>query len=71
VVKPLITDTDDVITLAQAARIVGRSHGTAWAWAIRGKLPAQEIAGRFLVRRSDAERLARELEAEQCIRVTA
>jgi hypothetical protein len=70
-VQPLIEDADNVITLAEAARVIKRSHGTAWAWALRGKLPAQEVAGRFLVRRCDAERLAQELEAEESVRASA
>lgn len=69
--QPLIDDADDVITLAQAARIIKRSHGTAWAWALRGKLPAQEVAGRFLVRRADAERVARETDMAQSVQATA
>jgi Helix-turn-helix domain len=53
----LLDDPEDIVTLAQAAKIIGVSAGTAWAWAIRGKLPAQLVAGRYLVRRSDAEEL--------------
>jgi hypothetical protein len=62
----LVDKPENVISLSEAARILGVVHSTAWAWALRGKLPSQNVAGRFLVRRQDAEMLKLRLAEERC-----
>ena len=43
----------DELTLGGVSRKVGIDRGTAYLWALSGKLPARFVAGRYLVRRSD------------------
>jgi len=53
-----MTDTKDILTLAEAAAMVGRSERTLWRWAKSGKLPTLRFAGRVLVTRRAAARAA-------------
>jgi hypothetical protein len=49
---------DDALSIPQAARVIGVSRHTAYIWALSGRLPARQLAGRYVVRREDAEEVA-------------
>lgn len=48
-----------LVTLTEAARIVGVSRSTATRWAASGELPTRVIDRRRWVARSDLDRMAR------------
>lgn len=58
-VRPLKRPTSDVL-LGEVARALGISRSTAWAWAIRGDIPAEMRGGRFIVQRRVLNRLVSE-----------
>lgn len=47
---------DDLISIAEAARLRGVTHGAIRNLIERGRLPAQEVAGRRVLRRGDVMR---------------
>ncbi len=47
------SEMDDLISIAEAARIRGVTHGAIRNLIDRGRLPAQEVAGRRVVSRAD------------------
>ena len=57
-----IRSTDD-LSVPQAARLLGVSRPTCYAWAWKGKLPVREVAGRLVAKRADVERLKAQLES--------
>jgi predicted site-specific integrase-resolvase len=63
----LVADADNIIGVAEAAVIVGISPATAAIYVVTGRLPAQKVCGRYLIRRSAAEELraARKRERDQ------
>jgi excisionase family DNA binding protein len=63
VIRELIEQTrKPILTVAEVARLVGRSEYTVRRWVGEGRLPATRVsgtgpAGRLLVRRDDVDRL--------------
>jgi excisionase family DNA binding protein len=57
---PIINPTDELLSLAEAARELGVSRNTAYIWAASGRLPARDAAGRFVVRRQDLNAFRKE-----------
>lgn len=55
ILRPVIRANDEVLSMPQAARELGVSRYTAYVWAVSGRLPAREIAGRYVVRRVDLD----------------
>ncbi len=47
------TGVDDLISIAEAARLRGVTHGAIRNLIDRGRLASQEVAGRRVVRRGD------------------
>ncbi|MDP9176695.1 MAG: S49 family peptidase [Gemmatimonadota bacterium] len=56
---PIVSDADSVVTVNQAAQILGVSQVTAWKMCTEGKLKAQLVAGRYLIRRGHVLELKR------------
>ncbi|HKC62035.1 MAG TPA: helix-turn-helix domain-containing protein [Pyrinomonadaceae bacterium] len=50
------SNMDDLISIADAARLRGVTHGAIRNLIDRGRLPSQEVAGRRVLRRSDVMR---------------
>lgn len=48
-------DPDELLALRAAAREIRMSANTLYAWAIRGRIPARKVAGRFVIRRGDLD----------------
>lgn len=48
---------DDTLSLPEVARLLNVSRHTAYIWALSGRLPARRFAGRYVVKRQDAERV--------------
>ena len=48
----------DLISLREAAEILGKSKVTVWRWVRAGRLPSIVIADRLFVRRGDVRRIA-------------
>lgn len=46
---------DDRMGLKAAALAVGIPYPTLYLWAVSGRIPAEKIAGRYVVTRRDAE----------------
>lgn len=44
---------DELLPLRAVAREIGISANTLYIWTIRGRVQAQKIAGRLVIRRSD------------------
>jgi len=55
----MATNVSDLITVPEAAAIIGISRCQAWRHVRRGKLPAKLIGGHHLVERRDAKRFLR------------
>ena len=49
----------DLISLREAAEILGKSKVTVWRWVQAGRLGSVAIADRLFVRRGDVKRIAR------------
>jgi len=56
--------TDDLLTIPQAAKIIGVSRITAWDWVQTGRLPSMRIGGRALVTKQTAEAMKRKRDFE-------
>ncbi len=54
----MVVKSDDLITVREAARIVGRTTETVRRWIWDGKLPAQKMGNQLFVRRADLTPLA-------------
>lgn len=55
-VTPVIQPEDELLSLPEAARLLGVVPLTARVWVLRGKLPGRDIGhGRFIVRRADVD----------------
>lgn len=50
---PAATDTDPLLTVREAARLVGRTDRTVRRWIEKGDLPAVPVDGRMMVKTSD------------------
>jgi excisionase family DNA binding protein len=47
---------DELLSLPEAARLLGVVSLTARVWVLRGKLPGRDIGhGRFVIRRADVD----------------
>jgi excisionase family DNA binding protein len=55
--KPKMHRSSSECLLGEVAKALGISRQTAWAWAIRGDLPATMLGGRFVVQRRVLNRL--------------
>jgi len=55
--SPVIHPEDDLLTLPEAARVLGVTPVTARIWALRGELAARQVGRMMWVRRVDAEAL--------------
>jgi hypothetical protein len=53
------------VLLGEVARTLGIARSTAWARVLRGIIPAEWRGGRYLVRRDDLDRLARDGERKR------
>ena len=49
----MVVKSDDLITVREAARIVGRTTETVRRWIWDGKLPAQKLGNQLFVHRPD------------------
>lgn len=49
----MVVKSDDLITVREAARIVGRTTETVRRWIWEGKLPAQKLGNQLFMRRGD------------------
>jgi predicted site-specific integrase-resolvase len=60
-------ETEDLLTIPQAAQMIGVSRITAWQWANDGKMAVIILGGKSLVTRKTAEAIKRrrEFEAEE------
>lgn len=58
----VIIEPAEVMTIPQAGERLGQDQSTVWRKIDRGELQAQFIAGRWLLRSSDIERLRAERE---------
>ena len=52
--------TDDRLPLRAAADVLGVHYQTAYRWVRTGRLPAQLVAGRYVIERSDLDDLVRQ-----------
>ena len=48
----------DLITISEAAKLIGVSHNTVWKWLQNGKVPYLVIGSRKRISRRTAEALA-------------
>ncbi len=53
----MVVKTDELITVREAARIVGRTAETVRRWIWDGKLQAQKMGNQLFVRRADLSQL--------------
>lgn len=53
--EPVIKPGDEVVSLPQAAKLIGIAPMTMRIWVLEGRLPAREVAGRIVLLRSDVE----------------
>jgi excisionase family DNA binding protein len=51
------TASEELLTLAEAAALCGRSEKTVARWVAAGKLPARRVLGRVRIARADLEAL--------------
>ena len=60
----ITVQTDDLLTIPQAAKQIGISRITAWQWVKDGKLPAIILGGRSFVPKQTAEAMKRKRDYE-------
>jgi excisionase family DNA binding protein len=48
-----IEDTNDVVSVAEAAVLLNIGIATAWRWVNDGKLKSHKLFGRILIRKSE------------------
>lgn len=57
---PHFRPRDKILTLREAAKILGVSRHTAYIWAATGRIPARQLGPMFFVREKDIRKSAEE-----------